>query len=62
MIFAPLGERVRIREKKCIIESRIGPYQGVISNMKKKYIYIYISLTFNKFRIFFILISFLPGI
>jgi len=27
---------VRIREKKCIIESRIGPYQGVISSMNKK--------------------------
>jgi len=36
MIFAPPGERVRIRGKKCIIESRIGPYQGVISSMNKK--------------------------
>jgi len=36
IIFAPPGERMRIRGKKYIIKSRIGPYQGVISNMNKK--------------------------
>jgi len=39
MTFAPPGERVRIGGKKCIIESRIGPYQGVISSMNKNKIY-----------------------
>jgi len=33
IIFALPGKRVRIRGKKCIIESRIGPYQGVISSI-----------------------------
>jgi len=55
IIFAPPGKRVRIKGKKYIIESRIGPYQGVISNMnKKKYIYInYFILKYNK--VFFLL-------